>query len=108
MSDVPGLGIFADSGWRVSNQRVEDSSRSFSTPRRHAGNVYPRRGGAGANQDTAMLLWKVARHLLAIAGIVLLGGLISATLVRVAPGFDTDERQLDPGLNAESIRALRA
>jgi peptide/nickel transport system permease protein len=54
-----------------------------------------------------MLLWKVARHLLAIAGIVLLGGLISATLVRVAPGFDSDERQLDPGLNAESIRALR-
>ena len=55
-----------------------------------------------------MLLWKVVRHLLAIAGIVLLGGLISATLVRMAPGFDTDERQLDPGLNAESIRALRA
>src|SRR5712672_1590481 len=55
-----------------------------------------------------MLLWRVVRHLLAIAGIVLLGGLISATLVRVAPGFDTDERQLDPGLNAESIRALRA
>ncbi len=55
-----------------------------------------------------MLLWRVVRHLLAIAGIVLLGGLISATLVRLAPGFDADERQLDPSLNAESIRALRA
>ncbi len=55
-----------------------------------------------------MLLWKVVRHLLAVAGIVLLGGLISATLVRMAPGFDTDERQLDPGLSAESVRALRA
>jgi ABC-type dipeptide/oligopeptide/nickel transport system permease component len=55
-----------------------------------------------------MLLWKVVRHLLAIAGIVLLGGLISATLVRLAPGFDADERQLDPSLNTESIRALRA
>ena len=54
-----------------------------------------------------MLLWKVARHLLAIAGIVLLGGLISATLVRLAPGFDTDEHQLDPRLSKESIRALR-
>lgn len=54
-----------------------------------------------------MLFWRVARHLLAIAGIVLLGGLISATLVRLAPGFDTDERQLDPRLSAESVRALR-
>jgi len=54
-----------------------------------------------------MLLWRVARHLLAIAGIVLLGGLISATLVRMAPGFDTDERQLDPHLSAESVRALQ-
>jgi len=27
--------------------------------------------------------------------IVLLGGLLSATLVRLAPGFDTDEQQLD-------------
>jgi peptide/nickel transport system permease protein len=54
-----------------------------------------------------MLLWRVARHLLAIAGIVLLGGLLSATLVRLAPGFDTDEHQLDPHLSSESVRALR-
>src|SRR6202795_4914403 len=55
-----------------------------------------------------MLLWRVARHLLALAGIVLLSGLLSATLVRLAPGFDTDEHQLDPSLSAESVRALRA
>src|ERR1019366_5204227 len=54
-----------------------------------------------------MLLLKIARHLGAIAGLVLLGGLLSATLVRLAPGFDADERELDPGLNAESVRALR-
>jgi peptide/nickel transport system permease protein len=54
-----------------------------------------------------MLLSRIARHLAAIAGIVLLGGLLSATLVRLAPGFDTDERQFDPSLNAESVRALR-
>ena len=53
------------------------------------------------------MLWRIARHLLAIVSIVLLGGLISATLVRSAPGFDTDEHQLDPRLSAESIRALR-
>jgi peptide/nickel transport system permease protein len=55
-----------------------------------------------------MLLWKIARHLLGIVGIVLLGGLISATLVRLAPGFDTDEHQLDPSLSAESVRAMQA
>ncbi len=51
---------------------------------------------------------KIARHLGAIAALVLLGGLLSATLVRLAPGFDADERELDPSLNAESVRALRA
>ena len=55
-----------------------------------------------------MLLRRIARHLLSIAALVLLGGLISATLVRLAPGFDSDERELDPSLNAESIRALHA
>jgi ABC-type dipeptide/oligopeptide/nickel transport system permease component len=58
-----------------------------------------------------MLLWKIARsfarQLGAIAALVLLGGLLSATFVRLAPGFDSDERQLDPSLNAESVRALR-
>src|SRR5208282_2416322 len=54
-----------------------------------------------------MLLWKIARKLGAIAALVLLGGLLSATLVRLAPGFDADERELDPSLNAESVRALR-
>jgi peptide/nickel transport system permease protein len=55
-----------------------------------------------------MLLRRIARHLLSIAALVLLGGLLSATLVRLAPGFNTDERELDPSLNAESIRALHA
>src|SRR5258708_35704153 len=55
--------------------------------------------------------WKIVRHLAqklgAIAALVLLGGLVSATVVRLAPGFDADERELDPSLNAESVRALR-
>src|ERR1700719_4419681 len=50
---------------------------------------------------------KIARHGLAMVATVLLGGLLSATLVRLAPGFDVDEAQLDPHLNAESVRALR-
>jgi peptide/nickel transport system permease protein len=53
-----------------------------------------------------MLLWKIARRLLVILAIVLIGAFISATLVRLAPGFDTDEHQLDPTLSTESIHAL--
>jgi peptide/nickel transport system permease protein len=50
---------------------------------------------------------KIAGHVLALAATLLLGGLLSATLVRFAPGFDVDERELDPHLNAESLQALR-
>ncbi len=54
-----------------------------------------------------MLGWKIARHGLAMLVTVLLGGLLSATLVRFAPGFDVDENQLDPRLNSASVQALR-
>ncbi|MFZ0297248.1 MAG: ABC transporter permease [Candidatus Sulfotelmatobacter sp.] len=52
------------------------------------------------------LRWKIAGHALALLATVLLGGLLSATLVRLAPGFNVDERELDPHLNAQSLRAL--
>ncbi len=54
-----------------------------------------------------MLGRRIARHGLAMLATVLLGGLLSATLVRLAPGFGVDEQQLDPHLNSESIQALR-
>ncbi|HEY4902500.1 MAG TPA: ABC transporter permease [Candidatus Sulfotelmatobacter sp.] len=47
-------------------------------------------------------------HGLAITATVLLGGLLSAVLVRLAPGFDVDEQQLDSHLNVESLQALHA
>src|SRR5258706_4574120 len=53
------------------------------------------------------LRWKLAGHALALLATVLLGGLLSATLVRLAPGFDVDEQVLDPHLNAQSVQALR-
>jgi peptide/nickel transport system permease protein len=55
----------------------------------------------------ASLRWKIAGHALALLATVLLGGLLSATLVRLAPGSDVDERELDPHLNAQSVQALR-
>lgn len=39
---------------------------------------------------------------------LLLGGLVSATLVRIAPGFDSDERLLDSRLSSQSLAAIRA
>lgn len=54
-----------------------------------------------------MLGRKIARHGLAIVATALIGGFLSATLVRLAPGFDTDEAQLDPHLSSASIQALR-
>ncbi|MGA8867237.1 MAG: ABC transporter permease [Candidatus Sulfotelmatobacter sp.] len=54
-----------------------------------------------------MLAWKIARHALALGATLLMGGLLAATLVRVAPGFDVDEQQLDPHLSAASVQALR-
>jgi peptide/nickel transport system permease protein len=54
-----------------------------------------------------MLGRKIARHGLAIVLTAVLGGLISATMVRLAPGFGSDEAQLDSHLNSDSIQALR-
>jgi peptide/nickel transport system permease protein len=54
------------------------------------------------------MLWRrIARHGFAIIATVLLGGLLSTALVRLAPGFDVDEAQLDPHLNSASVQALR-
>ena len=54
-----------------------------------------------------MLGRKIARHGLTLVVTALLGGFLSATLVRLAPGFDSDEGVLDPHLSSESIQALR-
>ena len=53
------------------------------------------------------LTWRISGHALALLATVLVGGLLSAALVRLAPGFDADEQELDPHLNAQSVQALR-
>jgi len=53
------------------------------------------------------MLTRIARHGFALVATVLLGALLSAILVRLAPGFDADEEELDPHLNAQSVQALR-
>jgi len=54
-----------------------------------------------------MLGRRIAQHGLTLVATALLGGFISATLVRLAPGFDADETALDPHLSSQTIQALR-
>jgi peptide/nickel transport system permease protein len=54
------------------------------------------------------LLRSACLRLLTIAAVVLIAGLACATMVRFAPGFGVDERELDPHLSAESVAAIRA
>jgi len=53
------------------------------------------------------MLKRIARHGLALIATVLVGGFLSAVLVRLAPGFDVDEQQLDARLSSQTIDALR-
>jgi peptide/nickel transport system permease protein len=49
----------------------------------------------------------LGRRAVALLALALLGGLLGATLVRYAPGYGVDERELDPRLSAASVEALR-
>lgn len=49
----------------------------------------------------------LSRLILRVAIVLVLGGFLGATLVRVAPGFGVDEEELDSRLSKESIQALR-
>jgi peptide/nickel transport system permease protein len=51
------------------------------------------------------LVLRQARRLLLV---LLLGGLLGATLVRLGPGFGLDERELDARLSAETRQAIHA
>jgi peptide/nickel transport system permease protein len=54
------------------------------------------------------LAWRLSQQLLAVLATVLLGTFIAAILVRVAPGFDVDDQQLDSRLTHESRDLLRS
>lgn len=53
------------------------------------------------------VLRRLGTHSLRIAVTIALGGLLGATLVRMAPGFGVDEAELDSRLSSHSIQALR-
>lgn len=49
----------------------------------------------------------IGRQLLTLVALCLFGGLLSASLVRFAPGYGVDERELDPRLSQASVEAIR-
>lgn len=53
------------------------------------------------------LFRKLLLRLVGLATIALLGGLLTATMVRFSPGYGVDERELDPRLNQASVDAIR-
>ena len=55
----------------------------------------------------AVVVRRLAKRLGVVVLTVLAGGLLCATMVRLAPGFDADERELDSRLNADSVRVIR-
>ena len=59
-----------------------------------------------ANKSTT-LFGLALQRLLFLVCLGLFGALVSATLVRFAPGFGVEERELDPRWRAESVEALR-
>ncbi len=61
----------------------------------------------GEPRPARAVVRKLARHLARILVVVLLGGFLGATLVRVAPGYGVDSEELDSRLSAESLRAAR-
>jgi len=54
-----------------------------------------------------MWIASVIRKLGVLLLVLLLGGFLGATLVRFAPGFEVDERQLDARRSEESLAALK-
>jgi peptide/nickel transport system permease protein len=56
-----------------------------------------------------MRVWllKLGKRLLLFTTLAVVGGLVCATMVRFAPGFGVDERELDPGLSASARQAIR-
>jgi len=63
------------------------------------------RPAPGSRGMLARLVLRQARRLLLV---VLIGGFLGATLVRLGPGFGTDERELDTRLSAETRQAMHA
>lgn len=55
-----------------------------------------------------MSVLRIGRHAATMLLTVVIGAFLAATLVRMAPGFDADESQLDSRLSHQTVEAMRA
>src|SRR5882724_8649448 len=55
-----------------------------------------------------MWIRTLVRQLSGLMLTAVIGGLAAATLVRMAPGFDVDEREFDPRLSQASVDSVRS
>jgi hypothetical protein len=106
-----GTAFCPEDGYDVEALLAEADRRMYSVKQtHHAQSGRPRERlatGCFGENKCAAFDGKLPGTRSALVATVLLGGLLSATLVRLAPGFDADERELDPHLNAQSVQALR-
>jgi peptide/nickel transport system permease protein len=65
-------------------------------------------GPRGTPSSRSSCVGRIARKAAAVCATVLVGGLLTAAMVRMSPGFDADERLLDTRLDAGSQAAVRA
>src|SRR5579871_26886 len=61
-----------------------------------------------ATKSTIQKMPRILRRVFAALATVLAGGFLCALLIRLAPGYGFDEREMDQRMRAESIRAIRA
>jgi hypothetical protein len=87
-----GTAFCPEDGYDVEALLAEADRRMYSVKQTHHAQGGRRRTLAQGASGNRCLRWKIAGHALALVATVLLGGLLSATLVRLAPGFDADER----------------
>lgn len=53
------------------------------------------------------MLRAIGLLVLRVVGVMLIASFAGAALLRMAPGFSSDEQELNPGLSAQSIQAIR-
>ena len=68
---------------------------------------FQRMGKMTKHEKAAKLFRHVSRRLLFLFCLGIGGALLSATLVRFAPGYGVQERELDPRWSVQSVEALR-
>lgn len=107
---VPGSGNFPNQKLKVA-ARVGQLADGFKglRARRYSKRGWPLRKPESIFVRALSKSWwgKLSRHLARIFIVLILGGFLAATMARLAPGYGTNEEELDSRLNQASVEAMR-